>query len=60
VDLKAANFRVIYTDFKNASNDFVVEATTVQTSYPDGKVVLTGANYTQIIYNDKNETTETF
>jgi len=52
VDLKADNFRVIYTDFKNASNDFVVEAKTVQTSYPDGRVVLTEPNYTQIIYND--------
>jgi hypothetical protein len=52
VDLKAANFRVIYTDLKNASSGFVVEATTVQTSYPDGRVVLKEANYTQIIYND--------
>jgi hypothetical protein len=52
VDLKASNFGVIFTDFKNASNDVVIEATTVQTSYPDGRVVVTEANYTQIIYND--------
>jgi hypothetical protein len=43
VDLKASNFRVIFTDFKNTSNDVVIEATTVQTSYPDGKVVVTEA-----------------
>jgi hypothetical protein len=30
VDLKAENFRVIFTDFKNASNDVVIEATTVR------------------------------
>ena len=50
--MNAENFRVIFTDFKNSSNDFVIEAATVQTSYPDGKVVINEANYTQIIYND--------
>jgi hypothetical protein len=43
---------VIFTDFKNASNDIEIEATTVQTSYPDGRVVVTEANYSQIIYNN--------
>ena len=60
VDLKAENFRVLYTDFKNVSNDIVVEANSVQTSYPDGRVVITSEYVTQIIYNDKNETNEYF
>ena len=60
VDLKAENFRVLYTDFKNVSNDIVVEANIVETSYPDGRVVVTEEYVTQIIYNDKNETTESF
>ena len=60
VDPKAASFRVIYTDFKNASKDVVIEATTVETYYPDGRIVITEEDYTQIIYNDENETTESF
>jgi hypothetical protein len=52
VDLKAENFRVIYTNFKNASNDMVVEADSVETYYPDGMFVLKEVNYTKIIFND--------
>lgn len=49
---------MVYTDFKNASNDIVVDTLSVQTSYPNGSVVITEANYTQIVFNDENQTTE--
>jgi hypothetical protein len=54
VDFKTGGFRVLYTNFKNASNDFVVEASSVQTSYPNGSVVIQEANYTKILYGDEN------
>jgi hypothetical protein len=43
--LKAEKFRVVFTDFRNASTDMVVEATTVQTSYPDGRVVIAEGDF---------------
>jgi hypothetical protein len=54
VDFKTGGFRVLYTDFKNASNDLLVYASSVQTSYPNGSVVIQEANYTQILYGDEN------
>jgi hypothetical protein len=59
VDLKAEKFRVVFTDFRNASTDMVVEATTLQTSYPDGRVVISEGSFsTRIFYNDLNRTNE--
>ena len=60
VDFKTGSYRVIYTDFKNASNDIVVDASSVQTFYPNGSVVINEANYTQIVFNDENQTTESY
>lgn len=52
MDLKAENFRVINTDFKNASKDIDVDATLVFTSYPDGRFVFKEPDFTKIVYND--------
>jgi hypothetical protein len=38
VDVKSPTFSVIYTDFKNRSNDLVIASTSVQTLFPDGKI----------------------
>jgi hypothetical protein len=45
VDSDAEKFRVVFTDFRNSSTDMVVEATTVQTSYPDGRVVISEGDF---------------
>ena len=60
VDATSSTFRVIYSDNKNRSNDVIVEARSVQTVHSDGKVVIVEGNYTTIIYNDKDQRTESF
>ena len=46
VDFKTGSFREIYRDFKNASNDILVNH--------NGSVVIYETNYTQILFNDEN------
>ena len=60
IDVKSPTFTVIYTDFKNKSNDLVINATSTQTLFPDGKVEILEGKYRSIIYNDKNMTVESF
>jgi len=60
VDATSSIFRVIYSDNKNRTNDVIVEARSVQTVHSDGKVVIVEGNYTTIIYNDKDQRTESF
>jgi hypothetical protein len=60
VDVNSPIFRVIYSDFKNRSNDLVINATSTQTLFSDGKVEIVEGKYRSVIYNDKNMTVESF
>ena len=60
VDVKSPTFRVIYSDFKNRTNDLIIEPTSTQTLFPDGKVEIIEGKYRSLIHNDENMTVESF
>ena len=60
VDLEAAYFRVIFTDFKNSSNDLEIEPLSRQTHFPNGTLLIEEVNFTSISYFDENQTSESY